>query len=113
MSIVLYQFYKRHFWVFGIRTNHSLSYLAEEDIALLDVRDYIEAHNCPCEAALNIPYPYLKRNFMTIPFKKVFIIAEDKVTANLTSRLLKKNGFKVVGFFIMKGHEKEQICVGA
>lgn len=74
----------------------------EKHIVYLDVRDYQDASHKPVQGAMNLPYAYLKRHHDQIKSCEVVVVASDPVLKNLSIRFLKGQGFKVVGYQLVK-----------
>ena len=84
----------------------SLPQIQETGVHILDVREYQESDRNPVRGAFALPYPYLKRHLQTVPKKEVFLVAPDKVSRNLSTRLLLKNGFTVTGYAVVRRGEQ-------
>jgi len=72
---------------------------ADNEHAVIDLRDYIASSHSPMKGAYEIPLAYLKRNIEKIPNQKVIVIASDSVEKNIGVRVLKRRGFEVIGFY--------------
>ncbi|MFD2705017.1 hypothetical protein [Salibacterium lacus] len=94
-------FYQRWIPVFGVRCAPLPEQPLPEGSIILDVRDYQEADHLPVKNAHLLPYPYLKRHIQTIEAQQVFVVAPDKVSRNLSIRLLHKHGRSVSGFAVV------------
>ncbi|OIJ10526.1 hypothetical protein BKP37_18505 [Anaerobacillus alkalilacustris] len=67
------------------------------------MRDYQVALQKPVQGAVvNLPYAYLKRHHQQISSNQVVVVASDYVSKNLTIRFLKGQGFKVIGYQLIK-----------
>lgn len=97
--------YKRYVPVFGV--SEVISYSIEEDVVVLDLRDYQSTFNEPISESLNIPYSYLKRYYKEIPKRKLLIIATDAIEKNLAIRFLLRKKFQVFGFKVFKNNGGE------
>ncbi|WML44733.1 sulfurtransferase [Neobacillus sp. PS3-40] len=97
--------YKRYVPVFGV--SEVISYSIEEDVVVLDLRDYQSTFNEPISESLNIPYSYLKRYYKEIPKRKLLIIATDAIEKNLAIRFLLRKKFQVIGFKVIKNNGGE------
>jgi hypothetical protein len=97
--------YKRYVPVFGV--SEVFSYYIEEDVIVLDLRDYQSTFNEPIPGSTNIPYSYLRRYYKEIPKRKLLIIATDALEKNLAIRFLLKKKFLVFGFKIIKSNSGE------
>ncbi|MFB5661448.1 hypothetical protein ACE4RR_06470 [Alteribacillus sp. HJP-4] len=105
--IVFLSSYNRWFPVLGIRCSPVPEQPLPQDTVVLDIRDYQDADRRPVQHAQTLPYPYLKRHISTVKAKQVFLVAPDKVSRNLSIRLLRKNGFKVTGFTVLQDEGRE------
>ncbi|HEY4600930.1 MAG TPA: hypothetical protein VIG73_06580 [Cerasibacillus sp.] len=103
--IILSIYYKRYVPVPGVKRLEKM--MPEEDVTLIDVRDYNEIAYDEDSQITHIPIPYLGRNYQQIPTKKVAIIASDRISRNVSIRDLRKYGFQVVGYYCVP--EKETI----
>ncbi|MFB4164953.1 hypothetical protein ACE1TI_14260 [Alteribacillus sp. JSM 102045] len=95
-------FYRRWIPVPGIKCA-PLPKKLTADMVILDIRDYQEADRYPVKGAYTLPYPYLKRYLDTINSNKIFLVAPDKVSKNLSIRLLQKHGITVSNFAVVRG----------
>ncbi|MBA4537739.1 hypothetical protein H1Z61_11515 [Bacillus aquiflavi] len=68
----------------------------------IDLRDYQDSAGNPIEGAINIPCGYLNRYSNEIPTKEIYIIASSHLEKNVGSRILRKNGFKIKGYTLVK-----------
>lgn len=71
-----------------------------DDILIVDIRDYQDSANDPIEGSMTIPTAYLKRNAESIPAKNLHVISTDSVGKNIGIRVLRKFGYKVVGYTV-------------
>ncbi|MCA0971288.1 sulfurtransferase [Halobacillus litoralis] len=69
-----------------------------EDVVLLDARDYQTSSRDRVEGAYCIPLSYLNRHYQDLPDQEIVLIVRDQVEKNLSTRLLRKKGFHVVGY---------------
>ena len=67
---------------------------------VLDIRDYNEAYKDPVGPGINIPIAYLKRFYSEIPKKDLVVVASNCLERNVGVRILRKKGFKVIGYTI-------------
>ncbi len=74
----------------------------KDDIILVDTRDYQTSTRHTLEKAYCLPLPYLNRHFHDLPHKDIVIIAADHVEKNLSARILRKHGHRVIGYYLMK-----------
>lgn len=70
----------------------------DEDVILIDLRDYNISTKNPISEAINIPIAYLKRYYRDIHAKKVHVIASDQLEKNMGIRFLRKKGFKISSY---------------
>ncbi|OYD56917.1 hypothetical protein CGZ90_15305 [Fictibacillus aquaticus] len=78
------------------------SQLHENDKLLLDVRDYIEAHQHPLNVGqCHIPLAYLKRNFSEINQKELILLASSLREVSVAERFLQRKSVRVVGYHIV------------
>ncbi len=105
--------YKRYIPVKGTPCVDGLEACSrDESIVLLDVRDFQESSADPVEGSMAIPLAYLKRFSSDIPDKKVVLIADSFLLANLATRFLRLRKFEVAGvhFKGMPKSEKKRSC---
>ncbi|OCA87175.1 rhodanese-like domain-containing protein [Pseudobacillus wudalianchiensis] len=98
--LILPMLYKRYVPVVG--TEEIQGCHNNENVSLVDVRDFHEASRNPVSSAVHIPLPYLARQHNEISNKEVIVIVSDKVLLNLSVRQLKKYGFDVKGYCCKK-----------
>ncbi|MFD2216169.1 hypothetical protein [Metabacillus endolithicus] len=86
---------------------------------VIDIRDYTEAYKDPLGSGINIPIAHLKRYYSEIPKKDLVVVASNCMERNVGVRILRKKGFKVIGYTIpsqkktiIKGKQisKERYC---
>ncbi|WP_330948712.1 hypothetical protein [Virgibacillus sp. MG-45] len=94
--------YQRYIPVLGIGKK-DLNYVSysKEDITIVDTRDYQVSSNQKIEKAVCIPLPYLNRHCYDIPDKKVFLVSESKLEKNLSARILRRKGMRVIGYHLI------------
>lgn len=114
--IFIYVMYKRYFPIFGVPSSH-LKDLQLDEVSLLDVRDYNESDKNQIKGATNIPIAYLERHFNEIPKSQIHLVASNFLEKNMGIRFLRKKGFKVVRYtivkpnkFIIKKNSIEKCC---
>lgn len=114
--VFFYIVYKRYFPVFGVQSNH-IKDLKLDDVSLLDVRDYNESDKKQINGATNIPIAYLERHSNEIPKSQIHLVASNFLEKNMGIRFLRKKGFKVVSYtivkpnkFILKKNSIEKCC---
>ncbi|WP_457332744.1 rhodanese-like domain-containing protein [Salibacterium sp. K-3] len=110
LSLLIF-FYQRWMPVLGVKCAPVPEHPLPEGTVILDVRDYQEADRFPVKDAHPLPYPYLKRHIQTIDADRVFVVAPDKVSRNLSIRLLHKNGRIVTGFAVVTGSHTDSPAV--
>ena len=96
MLLMLPMLYKRYVPVVGTEEINECN--KDENVLLVDVRDFHEVNRNPVSSAIHIPLPYLARQHNEISEKEVIVIVSDKVLRNLSIRQLKKYGFQVKGY---------------
>ncbi len=104
-ALLLVVGYKRWIPVPGIKCAPLPDKPLPSDMVILDIRDYQEADRYPVKEAYTLPYPYLKRHINTIHADTVFLVAPDKVSKNLSIRLLQKHGMTVQNFAVVHGNQ--------
>ncbi|MBU9714193.1 hypothetical protein [Evansella tamaricis] len=100
LSIVVFQ---RYFPVRGVKMVNPQT--INNDVTVLDIRDYNEAYKNENKGIVNIPLPYLNRFYSEINGEKILVLSSDSVGKNLSVRFLRKKGFKIEGYYIM--HDKK------
>ena len=100
ISVVLNELLKRYVPVIGLSCVELDLILKNEQVALLDVRNFQSAHKHSVEKAINIPLAYLHRNTQQFVGQSIIIVADEKVEVNLSARILKKKGIKVCGYYL-------------
>ncbi|WP_125561084.1 hypothetical protein [Salibacterium salarium] len=109
--IALIFFYQRWMPVFGVKCAPLPKQPLPDNTVVLDIRDYQDADRFPVKDAHTLPYPYLKRHIQTIDANQIFVVAPDKVSRNLSIRLLQKHGRIVTGFAVVSGDETSKTAV--
>ncbi len=114
--IVFLTLYQRYFPVQGVkelrkRTNDLNS---KSDVIFLDTRDYQTSSKEKIDGnTFCIPLPYLKRHYVHLPIDKdLIVINSDRTESYLSIRLLRKKGFRVVGYFLPGKKKKEEYRYG-
>lgn len=99
MIFIALLLYKRYVPVLGIPfiNRNNLDY---DHMVIIDLRDFNISYKDPVKGAVNIPIAYLNRSIAEIPNREVYIIASSSLEKNLGIRLLRKKGFRVVGYTI-------------
>lgn len=112
ISVVLNDLLKRYVPVIGLSYVELDLIERNEQVALLDVRNFQRAHKHSVEYAINIPLAYLHRNTQQFVGKSVVIVADEKVEVNLSARILKKKGIKVCGYYLRQNQGEENSYQG-
>ncbi|OIJ18595.1 hypothetical protein BKP45_12640 [Anaerobacillus alkalidiazotrophicus] len=99
LFVYLYQMY---FPVLYVPNMDEDQKIVNNNTVFLDVRDYRDSLHKPVQGAVNLPYAYLKRHHQQISSNQVVVVASDYVSKNLTVRFLKGQGFKVIGYQLIK-----------
>ncbi|MCH6266246.1 MULTISPECIES: hypothetical protein [Neobacillus] len=97
--IVSFILYRRYFPVLGVHFIN-LKDLKDDNIMIIDIRDYNECNNDPIKGSINIPIAYLNRNINEIPDGDLYIIASSSLEKNVGVRFFRHKGFRVVGYSI-------------
>ncbi|WP_187118794.1 rhodanese-like domain-containing protein [Bacillus marasmi] len=105
--IVLFVLYNRYFPVYGVRYIN-VEALDLYNMNVIDVRDFDESYRNAVVGAINIPIAYLNRNIKEIPKEDLFVVASNSLEKNVGIRLLRKKGFRVIGFSI---HNKQELLL--
>ncbi|WP_174733483.1 sulfurtransferase [Mesobacillus harenae] len=95
---IVFLLYKRYVPVLGVPCKDIREEKLEYIDIILDIRDYNISSKTPVEGALTIPTAYLARYFKEIPGREIYIVASDHLEKNMGIRLLRKRGFKVMGY---------------
>src|SRR5690606_35223153 len=90
--------YRRYFPVLGMCCK-KLGELDRSTI-VIDVRDYNESYKDPIPGAINIPIAYINRHYNEITNGDLHVVASNRLGKNFGIRLLRKKGFRVVGYSI-------------
>ncbi|MEK3855680.1 rhodanese-like domain-containing protein [Cytobacillus sp. FSL H8-0458] len=93
-----FSLFKRYYPVRDIPYYRLDQCLTKEGIALLDVRDYNVSCHCEIPGAINLPIPYINRHIKDIPYNEIHLVASSSLEKNVGIRMLRKKGFKIVGF---------------
>jgi len=104
ISIIHFLFF-RYYPIYGL---HDID-KAEIEINsqfVIDVRDYNEAYKDLVDPGINIPIAYLKRYYSEIPNKDLVVVASNCMERNVGVRILRKKGFKVIGYTIPSQKKK-------
>ncbi len=90
--------YKRYVPVLGVPCREDFSDQLDSNDILLDIRDYNVASKNPINGSYSIPAAYLLRYMEEIPGKQVHIVASDRLEKNWAIRVLRKKGYRVIGY---------------
>ncbi len=104
LLLVSFPLFKRYYPIKNIPCYHLDQCLPKEGIALLDVRDYNDSCHCEIPGAINLPIPYINRHINDIPYNQIHLVASSSLEKNVGVRLLRKKGFKIVGFSMPDCH---------
>ncbi|MCS0824832.1 hypothetical protein NX029_12700 [Cytobacillus firmus] len=97
LAVILGLIYVRYFPVWGVQCTNSIN-PNMGFINILDVRDYNESYKDPVYAAINIPVGYIQRYYGEIVSLRIHVVASNHLEKNLSIRLLRRRGFKVMGY---------------
>ncbi|QHS21501.1 hypothetical protein GWK91_00355 [Virgibacillus sp. MSP4-1] len=98
--IISWFFYRRHVPVRGVG-KLQLDSCNQEDVAIVDTRDYQISSRDRIDEACCVPVAYLKRHYQEIPKQSVIIVASDRIEKNLSARILRKKGMRVIGYSLV------------
>jgi len=73
---------------------------------ILDVRDYNVSYKSSIDKAMNIPVPYIKRHYKDIKSNDLIVVASNRLEKNVGIRLLRRKGFKVVGYILIDSYKE-------
>lgn len=101
-------FYKRYVPVWGLQEwDVQDGPKSNRDIILVDTRDYQTSSTNKVQQAYSLPLPYINRHYHDLPQKDIIIISSDHVEKNLSARILKRKGLRVIGYYVANEMEKE------
>jgi len=104
LSIFLY---KRYMPVYGVmKMNENEGDCKSDNVVIVDTRDYQTSTRDHIEQAYLVPIAYINRHYGDIPDKNVIIISSDVSGKNLSARMLRKKGMRVIGYKLV--NEKER-----
>ncbi|TGB02856.1 hypothetical protein [Halobacillus salinus] len=84
----------------------------DDEVVLLDARDYQTSSRDIVQDAYCIPLSYLNRHHRDLPDKEIVLIVRDHVEKNLCTRLLRRKGYRVVGYTLACDVEDQQVpCI--
>jgi len=96
---IIYLIYKRYVPVFGVQNIQSLDNLCTKGVTLVDIRDFQTSCRDSINQAFCLPLPYLNRHYHEIDNQHVILVVNDQIEKNLSTRILHKKGFKIVGYY--------------
>ncbi|WP_142247912.1 rhodanese-like domain-containing protein [Alkalihalobacterium alkalinitrilicum] len=105
LFFIMILLYRRFVPVRGVKCTNLIH--INEDIKILDIRDYNIASHQPITRAINIPFAYIKRYYHPFKGKKVVVISNDVVAKNLCIRFLKQKGVTVTGYYLCRPSSEE------
>ena len=71
------------------------------DMVAVDTRDYQTSSQDAYEKSYCLPLAYLERHHRDLPTDRpVVLICSDEVEKNLAARLLRRKGYKVIGYMV-------------
>ncbi|WP_431030236.1 rhodanese-like domain-containing protein [Lysinibacillus sp. LZ02] len=73
----------------------------DDTYQILDVRDYNTA-GCLVQGSKHIPYGYLPRFYAEIEHRPIHLLVESQMDLNMASRFLRKKGYSVNSYTMMK-----------
>jgi hypothetical protein len=97
---VVYSMFYRYFPVKGIHCIPPEKIIIDNNLTLLDVRDYNVSSSDTVTNALNIPYAYLKRYYREVSGKSIVLIVSDPLLLNVSVRYLRRKNIQVVGYYL-------------
>ncbi|WP_394185651.1 rhodanese-like domain-containing protein [Metabacillus halosaccharovorans] len=97
LTIISYFLFLRSFPVFGL-VDIEKKKVETNNFYVIDLRDYNESYKDPLNIGMNIPIAYLKRYYNEIPNLELIVVASNCMERNIGVRILRKKGFKVVGY---------------
>jgi rhodanese-related sulfurtransferase len=100
LIILIVSVYRRYYPVNWIPCVSKINNSKDNNIIVLDIRDYTETSKNPVSSSLNIPYAYLKRFYKEIPNRPIHVIASDELERNLGLRFLLHRGFHVTSYYL-------------
>jgi rhodanese-related sulfurtransferase len=107
LGLVAILTFKRYFPVLGLKCMKWGEFeIKNQNINVIDVRDYNVSYKNPIPGAINIPIAYLNRYYSEIPKVDLYIVASDTIEKNIGIRLLRSKGYQIVGCSIRKIENK-------
>nr|WP_111922920.1 sulfurtransferase [Priestia endophytica] len=97
LILIILTVYRRYYPVKDIHCINKEN-LEDQNIAILDIRNYHDVTPYSNHHILNIPYEYLKRFYLEIPLEKIHIIATDRIELNLGVRFLRRKGICIYSY---------------
>lgn len=112
ISLTIGLVYVRYVPVTGVQSSRMTDFNIHS-MQFVDIREYNQSYKQPIPNSINIPIAYLKRNYQEIANRKIHVIASDHLEKNMGIRILRKKGFNVSSYTIIKGHGKQQQQISA
>lgn len=79
----------------------SLTAIEKGDMVAVDTRDYQTSSRDAYEKSYCLPLAYLERHHRDLPTNRpVVLVCSDEVEKNLATRLLRRKGYKVIGYTV-------------
>jgi rhodanese-related sulfurtransferase len=88
----------RYLPVLGVHCTKTLDVEKENNLAIVDVRDYNQSYKDSISTSVNIPVAYLNRYFHEIPSKHIHVVASTPLEKNISIRFLRKKGYHVKSY---------------
>ncbi|MCA1320023.1 hypothetical protein LC085_08920 [Bacillus tianshenii] len=96
ICMITFFLYIRYVPVYGVPCIGSE--IQDNDVKILDVRDYNQSYKDPIINSINIPVAYLKRNYRELYHSNIIVVASDSLEKNVSIRFLKNKGVNVLGY---------------
>ncbi|WP_442599723.1 hypothetical protein [Neobacillus sp. D3-1R] len=100
VTALLILLYRRYIPVCGVQCMNVPATL-NDDVIIIDVRDYNQSYKDSNHKSIHIPIAYLKRYVKEIPNTKLHVIAADPLEKNMSIRFLRKQGYQIIGYTLM------------
>ena len=102
--------YKRYVPVKDLTCVSMFSHCQFDNYVMVDLRDYNDSSKGTIQESINIPIAYLNRYYREIPAdKEIIIVASNALEKNISTRFLRKSGFKVIGYILMNERKNVNI----
>lgn len=105
--MILIFFYKRYVPVGGIQCVDLLN--TDDNVIILDVRDYNDSYKHSVPESMNIPVAYLKRYYPSIADRKIIIVASSTLEKNMSIRFLRKKGCNIIGYTLTNSNCRQDL----